>query len=266
MKKTRRRIRELRHKLLRRLSQRQEQRQKGYDLGVVKQTKRIRYLKAMVRKLVSRKVRFEEAHREGVDYGYGWIPPRFLLAEGKDFQCRYLSSDLDKRPTVAQIEECSNEGVDTVLVWQDSAEAPLEGYERGAADAKKAAKQALALGQPIDRPIYFAVDFEVQVTQWPDVRGYFRGVRSVLHERSGGYGGYHTIKYLFDQRLICWGWQTYAWSYDWVNDVRLWEKRSQIKQTLINLPENPLEIHGTGLDYCKSTVIDFGQWRLNSLA
>lgn len=79
---------------------------------------------------------------------------------------------------------------------------------------------------------------------------YFKGVASVIGlKRTAAYGSYKVIKYLFDNRLISYGWQTYAWSYE------QWEPRAHIRQY-----QNGVNLAGHEVDYNESMAADFGQW------
>lgn len=125
---------------------------------------------------------------------------------------------------------------------------PTEGAAAGAWDAREVAQKIhAACGGPPDRPIYFSVDFDAG---GPEVAGYFRGVASEIGlHRTGAYGSYRVLKYLFDTNLITWGWQTYAWS------GGQWEPRAHIRQY-----DNNRWIAGLSVDYNLSMKADFGQW------
>lgn len=203
--------------------------------------------------------RYEEYHRYGVDCAYGRPSPESLLDEGRTFIGLYLTPE-DFCMTRRDIERYSAGGVDIFTIWEESPEAPRDGYVRGVQHGRKAVALAKKVGMPKHRPIYFAVDFEVN---GPEVGPYFVGINHAVHGTGyqiGGYGSYKCLRYLFDRRLIAWGFQTYAWSYDYEEDRRNWEPRAQVRQVLINLPENPLMIGGSWVDYDRSRTADFGQW------
>lgn len=86
--------------------------------------------------------------------------------------------------------------------------------------------------------------------QLATIADYYRGVASVIGlARTGAYGGYATIKYLFDAGVIRWGWQTYAWS------AGQWDPRAQVRQI-----HNGVLVGGVDCDLDESMVADFGQW------
>jgi hypothetical protein len=86
--------------------------------------------------------------------------------------------------------------------------------------------------------------------QLATIADYYLGVASVIGlGRTGAYGGYNTIKYLFDAGVIRWGWQTYAWS------AGQWDSRAQLRQV-----QNGVLIGGVDSDLDESMTGDFGQW------
>ncbi len=175
-----------------------------------------------------------------------------LKAAGVTFVCRYLSSvnELTKVKLLTPTEADTLLKADIAIVsnYEWYAERVLEGYQSGQQDAQIAASQHHACGGPPDSPIYFSVDMDLQ---GPEVVNYFHGVHSVLPlSRIGAYGSYRVMKFLLDNHLITWAWQTYAWS------GGQWEPRRHIEQY-----ENGMSIGGASVDYNHALTTDFGQWR-----
>lgn len=188
--------------------------------------------------------------RFGLDYAWTQIAPQAHKAVGSSFACRYLSPDHSKNLTPAEAHALRQAGIDVVVVWESSANRALGGYAAGAADARAALVQASWCGQPANRPIYFAVDFDESPAQAAAVAEYFKGVNSVLGvERTGAYGGYWVIKRLFDAGLIRYGWQTYAWSGGNL------DRRAHIYQY-----SNGHRVAGQDCDFNRALVTDFGQF------
>lgn len=177
----------------------------------------------------------------GIDFGWSCPDARSL---GAVFGASYLSTDSSKNWTAGCVGSYHSRGVATVAVWETAAGRAADGYTAGRQDALRARAQALALGEPADRPIFFAVDFDT--TADPSaVVPYFRGVDSVLGStRAGDYGGIATVRVLFDRRLVRYGWQTAAWS------GGAWDPRAQIQQYSF----------GAALDWDRAVARDFGQW------
>ncbi len=189
----------------------------------------------------------------GVDYSWARPSPGGLHGEGYGFAARYLSSDTSgKSLSAGEADALWQAGLDIVVVWEDSATAALGGYAQGVADANAADAQAAADGMPAGRPIYFAVDFDAQASDQPAIDAYFSGVASVIGlARTGAYGGYSLINRSFNDNVIAWGWQTYAWSYG------NWDGRAQLQQVL-----NGTTAAGDS-DCCdrdNAVADDYGQW------
>ncbi len=196
--------------------------------------------------------------RRGVDYStrpadWGAFA-RALKAGGYSFVGRYLS-DRTKGITRGEYEALRAEGLDIYAYYETTAGAALDGYARGVAHARDAFARMRAFGAT-EAPVYFAVDVD---TTGPRVEPYFRGVLSVAVDvrRVGAYGGYHVIRWLFDQGLITYGSQTEAWSR--VNGVLTFDPRAQIRQ--FTLPKHGAPtVLGVSCDLNLATAVDFGQW------
>jgi hypothetical protein len=189
----------------------------------------------------------------GLDFAWSKPSITAILNGGYTFVLRYLSYDnTGKNLTLSEANGYKSAGLGVASNWEYSASAALNGYSQGVADAKEALAQHNAVGGAAGRPIYFSVDWDVTDAQKPVVGNYFRGVASVIGlARTGAYGGYHVIKYLLDNHLITWAWQTYAWS------GGLWDTRAHIRQI-----QNGITV-GTATNGCdrnQSMVADFGQW------
>jgi hypothetical protein len=191
----------------------------------------------------------------GLDYVSG-PPVAALKAAGVSFVCRYLSEvnplTQVKLLTPGEAKTLSAAGISIVSNYEWYANRALEGFSSGAADARIALSQHTVCGGPSNRPVYFSVDVDCSGDQ---VATYFKGVASVLGlSRTGAYGSFRVLKYLFDAGLIQWGWQTYAWSYG------AWEPRAHIQQY-----QNGMTVGGASVDYDRSIKSDFGQWRIGGI-
>lgn len=200
--------------------------------------------------------RAEEAHREGVDCSWGRPSPESLIAAGKDFICLYLNDIPGFGMEKQDIERYSQGGIDLVSLFEKGAEDARRGYRVGLQHGTEAVMLAKRVGMPKNRPIFFAADFEAM---GPETGPYFVGVNHALYNTgyvTGGYGDRMLMEWLFKEGLIVFGVQTYAWSH------HMWDSEAKLRQVLINLPGAELEIGGSKVDYCKSTMADFGQWRV----
>lgn len=191
------------------------------------------------------------AHPFGIDYASRPPHDAALAQNNVRFVCRYLSHTHSKNLTAREAQHMSSLGISLVVVWETTANRALAGRAAGAADARQAMTQATAVGQPGTRPIYFAVDFDATNHQLQhQVAEYFQGVNSVLGaDRTGVYGGYRTVRALFDAGLVTYGWQTYAWSHGH------WDARAQLQQY-----RNSQHIDHVDVDFNRAVSADFGQW------
>lgn len=192
----------------------------------------------------------QRVYAHGVDTAWGGPSTTSLRNAGKTFVFSYFSYDLSKNWTAGLVNAYHSSGIKTGGVWESSQFRPQQGCSAGIVDAQTARNQAAAVGNRT-RPIYFAVDFDT-TNQTGSIFQYFRCVRSQLGSRTGAYGGLATISYLFDQRLINYGWQTYAWS------SGRWDARAQLQQYL-----NDVNIGGVGTDLDRAVAPDYAQWPYN---
>lgn len=186
----------------------------------------------------------------GLDYVAG-PDPATLKAHGVTFVCRYLSevNSLTKVKllTPAEAKALSAANISIVSNYEWYANRALEGEASGVADAQIAKQQHAECGGPADKPIYFSVDCD---TTGEQVAAYFKGVASVLGlSRTGAYGSYSVVKYLLDNDLISYAWQTYAWS------GGQWDSRADIQQY-----ENGVSFAGHSVDYDRAMKENFGAW------
>lgn len=200
----------------------------------------------------------ELALPSGIDYAWSHPTPASIRAAGYVFAARYLSYDtIGKNLSAGEAGALWAAGVDVVVVWEQTADAALNGYGQGVSDAQAASAQANAAGIPAGRPIYFAIDFDASTGQQGALDAYFDGVAAVIGRgRTGAYGGYYPVKRLFDAGKITWGWQTYAWS------GGQWDGRAQLRQV-----QNAISVGGLG-DCCdrdQAVAADYGQWHTSGV-
>lgn len=201
---------------------------------------------------------------EGVDYSFARPSIPGLKAAGKHFACRYLSHTTAKNITQAEADALLTNGIAPVANWEAVAGAALNGRSQGVEDARYAMDQVHAIhnGRYDSRPVYFSVDKDVAMGSMPTIAAYFDGVASVIGlARTGAYGGYRVIKYLFDHGKIKWGWQTYAWSTfadaAGKSPYLHWDSRAHIQQY-----HNNVTVAGGACDLDRAMIADFGQWGL----
>jgi len=205
----------------------------------------------------------------GLDYS-GSPPIISCMKEKKvDFVARYLEPASDwKTLTAKEADALRAAGIGIVGLYETSPDSALGGFPRGVVHAKGVLENILTIGMPKNRPVYFAVDFDARgdVLTGP-VRQYFLGLASVLPvSMIGVYAGYIPVKYLFDNGLVSWAQQTYAWSRPVIGHKSdgspifgpvQWDPRAQIQQY------NNGEPYCSGLvDFNRGMYDDIGQWQL----
>jgi hypothetical protein len=185
----------------------------------------------------------------GLDYAGSSPGAAAVKAAGFDFVARYLSRYSAKTIKQPEYDDMTNNGVGVVLVFEDYANQALKGYDQGVADAQVALEQANALGWPANRPIHFAVDFDISDAQKPIAGEYMKGAISVLGlARVGAYGGFYWIKYCAENGLASFFWQAVAWSGGQIHEATTLFQR--LGGTVVN---------GTSCDINESLKDDFGQ-------
>jgi len=199
----------------------------------------------------------------GLDYTNG-PPIAALLAAKVAFVCRYtgyfagynlnaIETPQGKCLTPGEAKALGEASIAVVSNYEWYANRATESDVAGNWDAHTADRIHRACGGDASRPIYFSVDSDVDGSA---AANYFKGVASVLGlARTGAYGSYRVIKYLLDNHLITWAWQTYAWSFDQQTQSTQWEPRAHIRQY-----ENGANLAGADVDFNRAMKQDVGQW------
>jgi peptidoglycan hydrolase-like protein with peptidoglycan-binding domain len=217
--------------------------------GLIQNYKGVKLLgqiKSVVKKALG--VKPKPVDIQGVDYSYSHPTTSGLQQSHKQFVIRYLSNDPAKNLSPLEEKILLEKNIDVVLNWEATATAALGGRAQGVLDARTAQVQATALGQP-NAVIYFSVDFEPVASQRTAIVQYFQGVNSVIGlDRTGAYGGYDLIGWLFDDKVIKWGWQTLAWSYG------KWDSRAVLRQYSVNDT-----VGGASVDLDEAVSTEYGQ-------
>jgi hypothetical protein len=96
-----------------------------------------------------------------------------------DFVARYYRDPASRWPTLtaSEVRRLSSLGFKIVTVWEwHSGDPGYFSYASGYSDALSAYRQAKGVAQPPGSAIYFAVDFNANVLELPQVDQYFRGI------------------------------------------------------------------------------------------
>src|SRR5258708_6386867 len=209
----------------------------------------------------------------GLDYSMGMPPISDMKAAGVAFVCRYtgyfsgynlnaIATPQGKCLTPGEAKALISSGISPVSNYEWYATRPIDdgfgnrwttdqAFNAGVWDAQTGNTIHLACGGPTGAALYFSADYDFNTNiDGSLVAAYFKGATSAIGlARMGGYGSYWLIKYLFDNGLITYGWQTYAWS------GGQWDPRAHIQQY-----NNGVIMSGLEVDYDRSIKDDFGQW------
>src|SRR5258708_4819206 len=209
----------------------------------------------------------------GLDYSGGMPLINDMKAAKVEFVCRYvgyfsgynmnaIATPQGKCLTPGEAKTLLAGGMSPVSNYEWYATRPIDdgfgnrwstdqAYSAGVWDAQTGNTIHVACGGPATAALYLSGDWDFNTsTDGALVAAYFKGAASVLGlARIGAYGGYWLIKFLFDNGLITYGWQTYAWS------GGQWDPRAHIQQY-----NNGVIMSGVEVDYDRSMQADFGQW------
>ena len=148
----------------------------------------------------------------GVDYSFARPPLDVLVRDGYRFVCRYLATEnpetAGKILSGAEVEAIHAAGLSLVLVFEDGAEDALGGGVTGTAHGDVAKAEADALGVPTDVPIYAAVDFDVQSSQFEVVDEYVSSFATATGRPAAVYG---PVAYL-EHTDVPYRWQAAGWN------------------------------------------------------
>lgn len=196
---------------------------------------------------------------EGVDYAFSSPSPAGLYAAGKRFAMRYVGpGSLSKLLTTAEARDICAAGLSIVLLVEGAADSAKAGRLLGRTHARQALEMCRNRGFPTDRPMYFAVDYDVDVASWPAAREYLDGAGDVLGPGMVGvYGEYDVMRWAAQARAASWFFQTYAWSRKPGTTTVQWWPGNHVEQY-----SNGARLAGGEVDLCRSKQPDFGQWTL----
>lgn len=188
---------------------------------------------------------------EGVDYAFSNPSPGGLAAAGKRFAMRYVGPGTSpKHLTVAEANALKAAGLSLVTLVEGATGDPKGGFPVGVSHARSAVSMLKARGFPTNRPMYFAIDYDVSSASWPAAREYLRGAGSVIGAGLVGiYGEYNAMGWAARDGLAAWFFQTYAWS------GGSWYPGNHVEQY-----RNGATVAGGTVDLCRSRKADFGQW------
>lgn len=193
---------------------------------------------------------------KGIDFSYGsGLTTTQMKAAGVQFVCRYLSGGGNPKDiSKAELDNYLAAGIPVVFVWETTG-TDMTSMSNGENDARAAQNELNALGAA-SAVVFFAADEQAE----PDELAYLQGAGYVLGKsRVGIYGGLASIEAAFNNNVVSYGWQTYAWS------GGVWDNRALLRQYLNGVKIGPAEVDLDEAAYWNSATVltvhsDFGQW------
>lgn len=125
-----------------------------------------------------------------------------MRSMGLNFVGRYFSQYPSKNLTRAEVIDLGQNGFDIFSIYEDDVNDWARGYNGGVDNARRYLSQAAAIGVPLTRPCFFAVDRDIDPGE-PLLHDYFRGASDTLGaRRRGAYGSTAVLRMLKSAELI----------------------------------------------------------------
>lgn len=135
----------------------------------------------------------------------GTAPWPVLKAAGYDGAFGYSGHNRDKCPDPGYGESLVAAGGLYLIIFEDQANRPLDGYSAGRADAIFANLDADEQSYPPSAAIYWAADFDAA---WGDIKEYARGWAENTRRPTGLYGNGEVIRAAKAVGYAAYGWRT----------------------------------------------------------
>lgn len=150
----------------------------------------------------------------GCDFAWTKPDPLALKNAGYTFVLGYISNDPTKDLSGAEIAAYAKAGLGVGLVYETTADRVLSGAAGGNADGIQANSAANARGYATNAPIFYAIDFDIAVSQYPLADAYGAAFNMANSRAVGPYGSFSYIEHAVtpgaQPNQV--GWQTAAWS------------------------------------------------------
>lgn len=167
-----------------------------------------------------------------------------------DFVGRYYANAGSKVLTREEALALSAAGISIVAVWEDGypTKAGYFSYAKGVDDATSAFHDAQVVGQPIDSPIYFAVDFDASQDEVAGpINDYFRGIAAGFAASSGAgdrhpvgvYGSGLTCSSLLARKLASVSWLSQSMGFRESRTYKGWAIRQALSAPVAGLDADP---------------------------
>lgn len=147
-----------------------------------------------------------------------------LKSSQLDFVARYYRDPASRWPTLSasEVQRLSSLGLKIVTVWEWHSHDPAYfSYASGYSDALGAYRQAKGVAQPTGSAIYFAVDFNANALDLPQVDQYFRGIAAGFAAAGNGRPDYKVGVY--GSGAVCDALKRAGLAqYAWLSNARAW--------------------------------------------
>jgi hypothetical protein len=157
-----------------------------------------------------------------------------------------------KAPSAEQVSDYLANGLELILVYEDTTGSWRGGRARGVADAQAVKAHLADLGLDWGRVgcVYFAFDEDVVTKDLPLARAYADGCGSVVGvAKLGVYGGRSVISDALDRGYATFGWSAAGWQYGHIDD------RSQLYQQV-----GTTNVGGVQCDVDQIRADNYGQY------
>lgn len=147
------------------------------------------------------------------DYSFARPNLDDLYKRGYRVIFRYISRDMAKCITRAEMQSLTRRGFQVALVFEDAAGRALQGAAAGRADAAYSMAVCDHLGISKPYRVHFAEDYDPNVYPIGRTDDYAAQFAAVFGKaNTGPYGGFRAVDH-FRRAGYGLGWQTFAWSY-----------------------------------------------------
>ena len=173
-----------------------------------------------------------------------------LKAAGHDFVARYYANRGKKVLTAEEAGQLNAAGLKLVVVWEDGSPTSADyfSYSKGVDDSTSAFHDAMQLGQPIQSPIYFAVDFDAkQVQITGSIADYFRGIADGFNTAAAGgpahpigvYGSGATCSWLLARQAVNYAWLAQSTKWTGFDDFVAWNIKQGAETVVCGIDVDP---------------------------
>jgi hypothetical protein len=167
-----------------------------------------------------------------------------------DFVGRYYANSGPKVLTRAEALALSTAGIAIVAVWEDGfpTKAGYFSYSKGVDDGTSACHDAQVIGQPVDSPIYFAVDCDAAPDEVAGaISDYFRGIAVGFAASSGGqayypvgvYGSGLTCSSLLARNMASVAWLSQSMGFRESRTYQGWVIKQGLPEQTVGLDSDP---------------------------